>query len=105
MKTIKEILAAAGWTKTDAAALGTVRTFAGSKDLMLTPRTAAIGSPVALRSVLPAGARVVLGGENGAVEYSPKSAAGYVRISAALDFDSPISVLRDLIEAGAQIEA
>ena len=63
------------------------------------------GEPIALSAVLPAGARVTVGEDSGAVEYDPKSRGGYVRIAAGLDFDSPFALIRDLIDADAQIEA
>lgn len=54
-----------------------------------------------LRAVLPAGARVTVGAESGVIEYSPRSY--YVRLSAAQDFDSPVALVRLLLDLDAMI--
>ena len=100
MKTIKQILAAAGWTTT----VGTVSGISGKPGLWVQPARKGTGEPIALSAVLPAGARIVIGENSGTVEYDPKSRGGYARIAAGLDFDSPFAVIRDLIDADAQIE-
>lgn len=72
MKTIPEILSAAGWTRTEATAVGSVARVRGT--LVVRPRVADIGQAIPLATVLPAGARVIVPGEGeGRVEYSTRS--------------------------------
>ncbi len=54
-----------------------------------------------LRAVLPAGARVTVGAESGVIEYSPRS--HYVRLDASQDFDSPVALVRTLLDLDATI--
>lgn len=70
---------------------------------MLAPQRKSQGEPVPLHSFMPPGALVVIPGQGeGKIEYSPKG-TGYVRISPDQPFETPHSVARELIAAGAII--
>jgi hypothetical protein len=98
-RTISDALKAAGWTKTDASALGPIVSKKGED--WVTPKSKAIGEPIRLRQLLPHGAKVSTKDGTGVVDYKPRS--GYVRLSAGQDHDSPHGVLRDMILAGARV--